>query len=319
MDNVISKNWILKATFMFLALVISSYSGFTQESVPGAIFLEENYHFPYNLQSPNKDRQLSKQLVEISGIACLDTARLACVQDEKGRIYIISFPEAKIEEQIVFADHGDFEGIAVVDKTAWILKSSGDLYKVDDYLEKDKVRTTKFETELSKKNDTEGLTFDAAHKRLLIACKGYPFIDTDHGKHKRAIYEFDLEKEALNPTPIFILDLDEIKDFRGYNTMTKWGIKLLSKIDQNKGDVSFQPSDLAIHPFTKNIYVIGSVGDLLVILNPEGNVLAMIDLDDKLFRQPEGISFDENGMMYISNEGKETRATILAFKMSTGQ
>ena len=61
------------------------------------------------------------------------------------------------------------------------------------------------------------------------------------------------------------------------------------------------------------------MGDLLVILNPEGNVLAMIDLDDKLFRQPEGISFDENGMMYISNEGKETRATILAFKMSTGQ
>lgn len=290
-----------------------------QDDAQGILFLAAHYTFPYNLQSPDKDRQLSKKLVEISGIDYLDEQRLACVQDEKGKIYILTFPDAEIVEQITFGDDGDYEGIALVEHTAWVLKSSGDLYKVEYYLDSDQRRTKKFETELSKKNDAEGLTFDAANNRLLIACKGYPFIDSKEGKHLRAIYEFDLEKEIFNPTPIYILDLDHIKESRGFNSMTRLGIKLLARIDQNKGDVTFQPSDLAIHPITGNIYVIGSVGDLLMVLNPEGRVLAMVDLADKLFRQPEGICFDDTGVLYISNEGKDNRATIVSFKMRNRQ
>ncbi len=279
------------------------------------LFKDKDFTFPYDLLSPNQVEKLAGKLEEISGISYIDDKRFACVQDEKGNIYIVNFTTAEIEKKINFADDGDFEGIALVGNTAWVLKSSGDLYQVENFIITDEAQSIKHENALSNKNNTEGLAFDQDNNRLLIACKGYPFIDDgEKSKNIRTIYEFNLDTKSLNPTPVFIIDLDQIKESRDYNTMTKLGIKLLSKIDRHRGDVSFQPSDLAIHPKTKNIYVIGSVGDLLIVLNPDGKILAMIDLADKLFRQPEGICFTPDGTLYISNEGDGKKATILEFK-----
>lgn len=297
-------------------LLIMMYFGFSQEDENGAIFKEKTYVFPYNLTLPDKIQNLPPKLNEISGLSKIDNERFACIQDEKGNIYVLNFITAEIEKKINFADHGDFEGITLVGSTAWALKSSGDLFRVKDFMDGEEVlRAKKYETDLTKKNDSEGLTYDKANNRLLIACKGHPFIGDKKGKHKKAIYEFDIEEKKFNKKPVFLIDLDQIKSFRDYNTMTQLGISLLSSIDENKGDVTFQPSDLAVHPKTNNIYVIGAVGDLLLVLNPKGVILAMIDLDDKLFKQAEGICFNENGTLYISNEGGESKATILKFDM----
>jgi uncharacterized protein YjiK len=269
------------------------------------------------MQAPEHIQKLPPQLNELSGISYLGNNKFAGVQDEKGNIYFINLWVGSIERKINFADDGDFEGIAIVGTTAWVLKSSGDLYEVKNFKHAESViRSKKYENKLSKKNDTEGLAFDKANNRLLIACKGYPYIDDEKkGKKKRTIFEFDLDSKELNPDPVYTIDLKQIKNFRTYNTMTKLGIKILERLDKEKGDVTFQPSDLAIHPISKNIYVIGSVGDLLIVLNPDGQIIAMVDLEDKLFNQPEGICFDENGTLYISNEGEEKRATILEFIM----
>jgi uncharacterized protein YjiK len=278
------------------------------------LFKEKNYRFPYNLLKPHKQQFLPPKLNEISGLSIMDNERIACVQDEKGTIYVLDFKTAEIEKKINFADDGDFEGITLEGTTAWALKSNGNLYRVKDFMDGEEVlRAKKYETELSKKNDCEGLTYDPVHSRLLIACKGHPYIDSKKGHHKKAIYEFDLEEKKLNEDPVYILDLEKIRNFREYNTMTNLGIDLLSTFDENKGDVTFQPSDLAIHPKTQNIYVLGAVGDMLIVLNPDGEILLMVDLNDKLFKQPEGICFDKDGILYISNEGGEGRATILKY------
>lgn len=288
--------------------------GYSQKDNNKILFKEKNYEFPYKLLKPDKQQFLPPKLNEISGLSILENERFACVQDEKGNIYILNFNTAEIEKKINFADHGDFEGITLVGTTAWALKSNGNLYRVRDFVEGEEVlRAKKYETGLSKKNDCEGLAYDEKNNRLLIACKGHPYMDSKKGHHKKAIYGFDLKEKKLNKDPVFILDLEKIKNFRDYNTMTKLGIDLLSTFDENKGDVTFQPSDLAIHPKTRNIYVIGYVGDLLIVLNPIGEILLMVDLHDVLFKQPEGICFDKNGILYISNEGGEGRATILKY------
>ena len=306
-----------KTIFLLILIHVLFLTSLAQEENPGMIFKEKNYTFPYTLTAPEKVRKLPPKLNEISGQSHIASDSFACIQDEKGTIYLLNLNTAEIEDKINFADDGDFEGITLVYKTAWALKSSGDLYRIEDFLHSEKKhRAKKYETELSKKNDTEGLAFDKENNRLLIACKGNPYIKKKkNGKHKRAIYEFDLDKEELNGEPAFVIDLEQIKNFRDYNTLTKLGIELLAMLDENKGDVTFQPSDLAVHPRTNNIYVIGSVGDLLIVLNPSGEILAMVDLSDKLFNQPEGICFKGDGTMYISNEGGEKKATILEFKM----
>jgi uncharacterized protein YjiK len=42
--------------------------------------------------------------------------------------------------------------------------------------------------------------------------------------------------------------------------------------------------------------------------------MAMIKLNPKIFRQPEGICFSPDGTMYIASEGDGMEGTLLKFK-----
>jgi hypothetical protein len=59
--------------------------------------------------------------------------------------------------------------------------------------------------------------------------------------------------------------------------------------------------------------MISSRGKILLILDRQGNVLHLVDLDPKTFRQPEGMCFSPAGDLFISNEGKGGKGTILRF------
>ena len=69
-------------------------------------------------------------------------------------------------------------------------------------------------------------------------------------------------------------------------------------------DFSFSPSAIAINPLTGNIYVTSSVGKMLLILDPEGQIMHIEKLSKKVHPQPEGLCFAPDGALYISNEGK---------------
>lgn len=277
------------------------------------LFSAKGYEFPYSLLEPDTRVKLPSELREISGLEYIDENRFAAVQDEKGKIYIVRFQTGKIINTIEFADDGDYEDIALVDDEAWVLKSKGDLYRVSHFMDEKTRKVKKYETDLSKRNDMEGLCYDRKNDRLLIAGKGSPYISEEGGEHKKAIYAFSLADKKLSSRPEYIIDLNEIKYYRKYNTMTRLGIDLMASLDNASGDVTFQPSGLAIHPVTGYIYVIGAVGDLLIVLHPSGEILAMVDLDDKLFNQPEGICFGPDAALYISNEAGDKTATMFKF------
>jgi len=141
-----------------------------------------------------------------------------------------------------------------------------------------------------------------------------PFVDDKKGKEFKAIYTFDLNNKKLILKPFLIIPMDTIKYYKNYNTMTQLGVELLAYLDHSKGDLSFQPSGIAIHPLGGDIYILGSVGNLLMVFSREGTMLAMIKLRSKYFPQPEGICFDPLGTMYISNEGDNEKGTILKFE-----
>jgi len=95
--------------------------------------------------------------------------------------------------------------------------------------------------------------------------------------------------------------------------MSQWGIDLLSVFDESKGDLTFQPSGIAVHPVSNEYYIVASVGKLLIVLGRDFEILSITKLDKRFFKQPEGICFDESGTLFISNEGKGSKATILKF------
>jgi uncharacterized protein YjiK len=263
---------------------------------------------------PDQIWDLPGRLIEISGLSYIDEERLACIQDEKGNIYIFNRTTGEVEEKIDFGDDADYEGVEIIDGDAWVMKSNGTLYHVADFLNDKETEVTKYTTELTGKNDAEGLGYDPVSKNLLIACKGHPFVEEKAGKEFKAVYYFSLAEKQLDLEPFLLIRMDTIKYYKNYNTMARLGIELLAYFDDSKGDLSFQPSGIAVHPVTGNIYVIGSVGNLLMVFSKENEMLAMVDLRSKYHPQPEGICFDPAGTLFISNEGDGGDGTILMFE-----
>jgi uncharacterized protein YjiK len=277
-----------------MILFISGFTACSQDNKTNRLFENPNYKFPYQFTEPDKSWKLPLSLVEISGLSFIDDHRLACIQDENGIIYIFNLKSGEVETEVNFGENGDYEDIVIVDSDAWVLKSNGTLFKVTDYLIKAEPVIKKYTTALSGKNNAEGLAYDPVNKNLLIACKEDPYMDEKEGSGVKAIYSFNPEKKQLDTEPVLLINLDTVNYY--------------------KGDATFKPSGIAIHPITGEIYILGSVGKLLLVLSRKGEMLAMIKLSSHIFRQPEGICFSPDGILYISNEGAGKEGTILEFE-----
>ena len=275
--------------------------------------LSNNSKFPYDLTNPATIYKLPEYLKEISGVSYYKKDKIACIQDEKANIYILNLENEKIVSKDNFGGDADYEDIAVVGKTAFVLRNSGEIYKIEKFKDKDR-KVKKYKTPLSGKNDTEGLAFDLVTNSLFIACKGSPSIDKENiYKGYKAIYRFDLEEKKLIKTPHFLIDLKNIDTFRDNSNFTKISIKIAKKLLLIKNEVSFSPSGIAIHPFLNEIYIISSIKKMLMVLDRNGKVLDLKNLDNKLFLQPEGICFSPQGDLFISNEGRGGKGYILKF------
>ena len=271
-------------------IVFPFISACSQDFSSGIIFEKEGYHFPYRLNTPEKSWNMPVSLTEISGISYIDEQRLACIQDEKGIIFIFNTKAEKIDKEIIFGDNGDYEDVAVLGRDAWILKSNGTLYELPDFMNNTGRTTKKYPTALSDINDAEGLAFDLTGNSLLIACKEEPFMDGSLVKKQKAVYNFNLEKKILESKPWLLISLDSLK---------------------SKG--TFKPSGIAIHPVTGEIYVLASAGKGLLVLSRQGIILAQVQLNPEQFRQPEGICFGPSGELYISSEGAGREGRIFRF------
>lgn len=304
-----------KKIIILLILFLIYTTTFSQNSDNNKLFEHFHYNFPYEMDKPEKSWKLPKKLMEISGLSFIDKNRLACVQDEKGNIYIFNLKTGEVEKKIKFSSDGDYEGIEIIKNDAWILKSNGTLFKVKNYFKDKEPTTKKYTTVLTSKNDAEGLTYDPINNTLLIACKGHPFVDDKEGKELKAIYSFNLKTKELELEPFLLIEMDTIKFYKNYNTMARMGVELMAYFDSSKGDISFQPSGIAIHPISGNQYILASVGNLLTVFSREGEMLALIDLSTKTHPKPEGICFSPNGILYIASEGDNNYGTISKFKI----
>lgn len=245
-----------------------------------------------------KTWKMPKELNEISGLAWIGDRKLASVQDEEGIVFIYNLNKSKVEETVNFANAGDYEGIAVVDSTAYVLRSDGILFEIQNYLKHDfEVKT--YETPFSENNDMESLTYDKENNRLLLIPK-----ETDlKNKDYLGVYAFNLQNNKMDAKPIFKI---EFKDPIFEN----------KKEDKSKkSSTPIHPADIAINPLDGNHYIVDGKKPKILILNKTGKPLKLTNLNKKLFNQPEGIVFTPEGRMFISNEDKKGSANIMEIQL----
>lgn len=216
--------------------------------------------------------ELPDKLMEVSGIAWIDENRIACVQDEEGIIFVYNIASSTIEREIPFGENGDYESIALVDENAYVLRSDGTLFEINDFMENSPT-VREYDTPMTEDHDLEGLCHDKIHQRLLFAMKESDHEDNDY----KGVFAFDLATKKLDMSPVF---------------------KLKMPSDAKK----FRPSEIEIDP-EGNLYVLTAKEPRIILFEDEQPV-EIYQLNEHVFPQVEGLSFGPRGKIFISSEGK---------------
>jgi uncharacterized protein YjiK len=265
--------------------------------------------FPYQLDQPSATYSLPNKLTEISGLSLSsDGQYLLAVNDEQGKVFYLNKNTGEVVKEEEFGGPGDYEGIEAIGDMIYVVKSNGDIEAIK---KPGGEGPETYKTDLKPANDVEGLGYDAEKNYLLLACKGKAG-NGDEFKHQRAVYAFDLNKAELLQAPLYLIGRDEIKKWAtgdGKSTVEK----LAEFFDPGQADDAFAPSAIAVHPLTKEVYLLSSVGKLLVVLGTDGKILQIAALDPALHKQPEGLCFDTDGTLFISNEGKGGKGKVYRF------
>lgn len=264
---------------------------------------------PYDLENPDFVVALPDRLLEVSDLAFVKGSEVACVQDEKGDIFIYDIDRRLVVAQYEFSRDGDYEGIAVVDSIFYILRSDGRIYEIVNYDRSDAV-TNAYTLELPSK-DNEGLCADLPHSQLLIAPKSKPDEDYAENKKQRFIHTFSLDTKQPGDD-LLIISLREVERY-----IRKKKIQLTSDDDDvpDPDDIRLKTSAIDIHPISGNIYMLSAEEFLMLIFSPKGKLLAVESFDPSLHFKPEGICFLGDGRMVISNEGGKKPARIVVYSI----
>ena len=230
---------------------------------------------------------LKKYLLEISGLVYLGESRFAAINDEEGELFFVNLlNDSAVKHR--FKGKGDYEELVKVDSTFYVLESTGDITEVAPPFNTHK--TYKFG---GKKIEFESMVYYPSTRKLVIIAK-------DQKKRVDGIhaYAFDIASKTFSPSPMFSISFKEVFTvLTNYNTECK-------------------PSAAAINPVNKKLYIIASIGKVILECEQDGTLLNIYKINPTHFPQPEGITFANNGDMYISNEGAAGKATILKFPYS---
>jgi hypothetical protein len=247
----------------------------------------------YDFRKPD-ERELGSKLKEISGIFWLNDSTMIAQNDESGKIFTINLrhKDQVTYPSIQFGPKDDYEDIVIVDSTAYLLISNGQIVKVPGYANGVDVDGTIVASEGGTKNEFEAMYYDKDIHSIVLLCKSC---------HKekdeiRTAFRFDLASQTLIDTPYYTININDVR----------------KKLKDNRAE--FFPSAAAIHPIQHKLYIVSSIGKILVITDTKGNVEQALPISGAMFNQPEGLTFAANGDLYISNEmGAEDQATILKF------
>lgn len=249
----------------------------------------------YDLNNPVK-YYMPQSLKEISGIVFRHgkSDSLYAEQDEEGRVFYFKLGDKQVNYS-KFGKAGDYEDIAILGDQVIMLRSDGVffIFPFKQVRSRD-IQTVQKWNDILPAGEYEGLYGDEKTNQLYALCK---HCDVDNTAKTNSGYIFKLSANgAIKQAGQFSINVKDIEAMLG------------------KKKVAFHPSALAKNQSTNEWYVLSSVNKVLVVTDAAWKVKAVYPLDPSLFIQPEGIAFDNQNNLYISNEGdKITPGTVYKF------
>jgi len=257
----------------------------------------------YDLSMPDLRWPLPVSLKEISGLCFADQdSWLLAIQDEKGIVFGIDPETGQIKKTWPLAGKGDFEGIEVADSVLFVLRSDGVLFQ-SLWLNGPNEEVTPIPILSRKGVDLEGLGWDPVLKKLLIAVKDDPLLTNN--SIKGWLY-YDPGTGILDSKVVGIDKEQFIAVAR--KQLNKSGKKrMMAWLKKTPDQFPLGPSAIAVHPETREVYMLSHRGKVLLVFNNGGFCTHIFALDPTMFPQPEGIAFNQKGDLFIASEGTKKK------------
>ncbi|MCW3117714.1 MAG: SdiA-regulated family protein, partial [Chitinophagaceae bacterium] len=240
--------------------------------------------YSYDLNVPEKF-YMPDALHEISGITFNhdNDDTLYAEQDEDGKLFHFKLGDKNLLAS-KFGKKGDYEDVAICNGYVIMLRSDGTLFSfLLSEANHEKVANVQALEGLLPDGEFEGLYADEKTSRLYVLCK-HCQEDKTSKISSGTILQLNTDGK-ITPSGNFSVNVKEIE--------------ALANIDK----ISFHPSALAKSPATGEWYILSSVNKMLVVTDESWNPKTVYPLNPSIFNQPEGIAFDRNNNLYISNEG----------------
>ncbi|MEO5798720.1 MAG: SdiA-regulated domain-containing protein [Gemmatimonadales bacterium] len=249
--------------------------------------------------SPDKPIALwimPEQLKELSGLALTSDGRLLAHGDEHGEVFELDFRRGLVVKKFSVGTPrvmGDFESITTIGDTVALLTSDGKLFRFLEGANKSAVPFTMTNTGLGSECEFEAMTYDAAHRTLLLACK------TVHDKSLRdAVVIFRVPVDSIGDAAPQIANALRIP-MADVTASTDWK--------------TFRPSDIAIDPVSGNYVILGSIEKGMLEVTPAGAVVSVRDLP-KGHEQAEGLAITRDHILIIGDEAKQDAARLTLYR-----
>jgi DNA-binding beta-propeller fold protein YncE len=238
-------------------------------------------------------------LDEISGVTFKNgnPDTIYAEQDEEGKVFYFH-PGDKEVQHTKFSKKGDYEDIAVYNGYIIMLRSDGVFFTfpLGDIYNKEAANVNE-QQGLLPEGEYESLYADENSKTLYVLCK-----NCGNDKVDQTIPGYTLQLDAEGKL--------RLKDTFSIDE------KIIAALAGEK-KIRFKPSALAKNPLTNEWYIISSVNKMLLVTDSQWKPIKTYRLNAAFFTQPEGIAFDKNGNLYISNEtGEGYNGTILQFLLN---
>jgi uncharacterized protein YjiK len=262
---------------------------------------------PYDLHRPLVRLELPAELREVSALTDVDDSTVAMVQDEEAALYFLSLASGRVLRKVPFAGPGDMEGLTRKGTDYFALRSDGQIYHLHEaggaYALRDTIRLRLANT------DIEGLALDDRTGRVLVAPKDHA--KGKEGRDKRQLYAWDPSDASGRVDVVLQLSVQRL-----ITQARAQGMHVPMRTTDKGRQVpalKLRFSSVAVHPVTGHYYLLSAVDRVLLVVEREGRLVALEQLDERLLPKAEGITFLPGGDLVIASEGEERPAMLVGF------
>jgi hypothetical protein len=254
-------------------------------------FYKEDGYF--DLIHPSEINILPMGVSSFSDLTLMDSSHLVGIEPISGNVVFLDINNYSISSQLSLGSDFRFQAISRIDSTLILMDSEN---KVHFLVPPYDINSFVSSNETIENFHSSGICLHESTKRLFLISEVQ---EKEEGQFSSYLYAFNLNKNKLSDEPLFEINLTDIETFAIKNNLS-----LPTTIVSNSGDtiqgLDLNPSAIAVHPKTNEIYILSSDRSLIVY-NQFGEVVNFTLLDASIFSKPTGMTFQENGDLLISN------------------